>query len=51
MQELADRLNGSVALAIGDHLEMLYIGYRISHRIATLRLGVGSLLPMGTTSI
>jgi DNA-binding IclR family transcriptional regulator len=51
MQELADRLNVSVALATGDHLEMLYIGYRISHRIATLRLGVGSLLPMGTTAI
>jgi DNA-binding IclR family transcriptional regulator len=51
MQELADRLNSSVALAIGDHLDMLYIGYRVGHRVATLRLGVGSLLPMGTTSI
>lgn len=51
MQELADRLNLSVALAVGDQLDMLYIAYRISHRIATLRLGVGSLLPMGSTSI
>ncbi len=51
MQELADRLNLSVALAVGDQLDMLYIAYRISHRIATLRLGIGSLLPMGSTSI
>lgn len=51
MQQLADRLDVSVALAIPDHLDMLYIAYRTSTRIATLRLGVGSLLPMGWTSI
>ena len=51
MQELADKVNGSVALAIGNQLDMLYIAYRISHRIATLRMGVGSILPMGATSI
>lgn len=51
MQDLADKLNVSVALALGDQLEMLYIGYCISRRIATLRLGVGSLLPMATTAI
>jgi len=51
MQSLADRLGVSVALAIGDGLDMLYIAYRASHRVATLRLGVGSVLPMGTTSI
>lgn len=51
MQALADRLAVSVALAIGDGLDMLYIAYRASHRVATLRLGVGSVLPMGTTSI
>lgn len=51
MQALADRLGVSVALAIGDGLDMLYIAYRASHRVATLRLGVGSVLPMGTTSI
>jgi IclR family transcriptional regulator, positive regulator for flagellar biogenesis len=51
LQELADRLNMSVALAVGDGLEMLYIGYRASRRTATLRLGIGSVLPMGTTSI
>lgn len=51
MQSLADRLGVSVALAIGDGLDMLYIAYRASHRVATLRLGVGSVLPMATTSI
>lgn len=51
MQELADRLNVSVALAAGDGLDMLYVGYRISRRIATLRMGVGSMLPMATSMI
>lgn len=51
MQDLADRLDVSVALAIGNQLEMLYVAYRIGKRIATLRLGVGSLLPMGVTAI
>jgi len=51
MQDLADRLNVSVALGTAQGLEMLYVGYRISRRIATLRLGIGSLLPMGRTAI
>lgn len=51
MQQLADRLNVSVALAVPDHLDMLYIACRTSARISTLRLGVGSLLPMGVTAI
>ena len=51
LQELADRLDVSVALAVRDDLEMLYLGYRAGHKVATLRLGVGSVLPMGTTSI
>jgi len=51
MQALADKLNVSVALAIGNRLEMLYIAYCTGRRIATLRLGVGSLLPMGVTAI
>lgn len=50
LQELADQLNVSVALAVPDHLDMLYIAHRSSSRIATLRLGVGSLLPMGWTA-
>lgn len=51
LQALANKLNVSVALAVPNGLEMLYICYRTSDRIATLRLGVGSLLPLGTTSI
>ncbi|TCK35073.1 IclR family transcriptional regulator [Paraburkholderia sp. BL8N3] len=51
MQKVADKLDLSVALAVADHLDMLYIGYRTSAKIATLRLGIGSLLPMGTTSV
>jgi DNA-binding IclR family transcriptional regulator len=51
MQSLAEELNVSVALATGDRKEMLYVGYCISQRIATLRLGVGSMLPMATTAI
>ncbi|WP_230956405.1 IclR family transcriptional regulator [Burkholderia pseudomultivorans] len=51
MQQLADRLDVSVALAAPDGLDMLYIAHRTSAGIATLRLGVGSLLPMGWTAI
>lgn len=51
MQDLADRLDVSVALGIQDGIDMLYVGYSVSRKVATLRLGVGSVLPMGTTSI
>ncbi|MEM5428684.1 IclR family transcriptional regulator [Cupriavidus oxalaticus] len=50
MQELADRLNVSVSLSVPNQFDMLYIAHRTSARIATLRLGVGSLLPMGWTA-
>ncbi len=51
MQELADRLDVSVALGIQDGTDMLYVGYRVSRQVATLRLGVGSVLPLATTAI
>ena len=51
MQTLADRLDVSVALGIQAGNDMLYVGYRVSRKVATLRLGVGSVLPMGTTAI
>jgi DNA-binding IclR family transcriptional regulator len=51
MQDLAERLGVSAALAVADGLDMMYIAYRASHRVATLRLGVGSVLPMGRTAI
>lgn len=51
MQALADRLDVSVALGIQDGIDMLYVGYSVSRKVATLRLGVGSVLPMGSTAI
>lgn len=50
MQQLADRLNVCVALSVPNGLDMLYIAYRSSARIVTLRRGVGSLVPMGLTA-
>jgi len=51
LRRLADSLNVSVALAVGNGLEMIYVGYRAGHHSSTLRMGLGSVLPMGTTSI
>ncbi|WP_431824807.1 IclR family transcriptional regulator [Burkholderia sp. F1] len=51
MQQLADRLDVSVALAVPDHLDMLYVAHRSGARIAAPRMGVGSLAPMGATAI
>jgi IclR family transcriptional regulator, positive regulator for flagellar biogenesis len=51
MQELADRLGVSAALAVPSGPDMMYIAYCASARVATLKLGVGSVLPMGMTAI
>lgn len=51
LQSLADRLEVSATLAIPDGSDMLYVAYRASARISTLRFGVGSVLPMGQTAI
>lgn len=51
MQGLADRLEVSVALAMPDGLDMLYIAYRAGRGVATLRLRRGAVLPMATTSV
>ena len=51
LQALADRLDVSVALAVGDGFDMLYLAYCKSAKIATLHFGVGSVLPMASTSI
>ncbi len=51
LQTLADRLGVSVALGVRDGLDMLYVAYRVSHHVATLRLGLGSVLPMASTAI
>ncbi len=51
MQSLADALDVSVAFGIRDGMDMLYVGYRVSAKVATLRLGVGTVLPMGVTAM
>ena len=51
MQSLADELNVSTALAIANGLDMLYLAYCKGSNISTLRLGVGSLLPIAVTSL
>jgi IclR family transcriptional regulator, positive regulator for flagellar biogenesis len=51
LKQLADRLGVSVALAVGDRLQMLYVGYQAGREVGTLRMGVGSVLSMGSTSI
>lgn len=51
LQALADRLEVNATLAMPDGLDMLYVGYRAGRRTATLRYGVGSLVPMGQTAI
>ncbi|NMM36278.1 MAG: IclR family transcriptional regulator [Glaciimonas sp.] len=51
MQQLADRNNVSVGLAVANQLDMIYIKYCNSGRIATLRLGVGRTVPMELSSI
>jgi DNA-binding IclR family transcriptional regulator len=51
MQTLANQLDVSTALAVGSQLEMLYVAHCAGEKIATLRLGIGSLVPIGTTAI
>lgn len=51
MQAFADELDMSVALATGDGMDILYLEYCKGRRIATLRMGVGSRMPMELTAI
>lgn len=50
LQEVADRLGVSVALSMRDGVDILYLGYKASERVATLRMGVGTVLPIGVTA-
>lgn len=50
LQDLADRLDVSAALAMPDQLDMLYIAQGVGAKIGTLRIGIGSLIPMGWTA-
>lgn len=51
MQAFADEHDMSVALATGDGTDTLYLEYCKGRHIATLRMGVGSRMPMELTSI
>ncbi|TWC69798.1 IclR family transcriptional regulator [Herbaspirillum sp. SJZ099] len=51
MQDFADRYDMSVGLAVADQLDMVYLQYCNSSKIATLRLGVGRTVPMALSSI
>jgi DNA-binding IclR family transcriptional regulator len=48
---LANLLDVSVALGQRDGLDILYVAYRASIHTGTLRLGVGSVLPLARTAI
>lgn len=50
LRELADTLGVSVALSVPDGLEMLYVAYRAGPQVVSLRMDVGTLIPMGTTA-
>jgi DNA-binding IclR family transcriptional regulator len=49
MQALAERHDVSVALAAPQGTEMIYLEYCVGAQTTTLRLRVGSVLPMGAT--
>lgn len=51
LQDLADRLNMSAALATAEGTDMLYLGYRAGQHVKTLRMGIGSMIPMGITAV
>jgi IclR family transcriptional regulator, positive regulator for flagellar biogenesis len=50
LQDLADTLGMSIALSTRDGLDMLYLAYKTSDQVATLRMGVGTVLPMAVTA-
>jgi DNA-binding IclR family transcriptional regulator len=51
MQELADYSGASVALGSRDRLSLIYIEYCRSNAAVTLRLDLGSRVPIATTSM
>jgi DNA-binding IclR family transcriptional regulator len=51
MQAFADEHDMSVALAIADGTDTLYLEYCTGRHIATLRMGVGTRMPLELTSI
>ena len=51
MQQLSDEVGASVAIGMRDRLEMLYIAYTHSHSSVTLRLDVGTRIPLASTAM
>ena len=51
MQQLSDEVGASVAIGMRDRLEMLYIAYTHSNSSLTLRLEVGTRIPMALTAM
>jgi len=51
MQELADHANASVSLGHRDRLEAVYVEYCHSNATVTLRLDLGSRVPIATTGM
>jgi DNA-binding IclR family transcriptional regulator len=51
MQELADHAGASVALGSRDRLSLIYVEYCRSNAAVTLRLDLGSRVPIATTSM
>src|SRR5690349_16935745 len=51
MQQLSDEVGASVAIGMRDRLEMLYIAYTHSNSSVTLRLEVGTRIPMASTAM
>ena len=51
MQQLSDEIGASVAIGMRDRLEMLYIAYTHAESSMTLRLNVGTRIPLGSTAM
>ena len=51
MQSLADQFDMSVALGVAERTRMIYIAYCRSPKTMTMRLRVGSLVPMAQTAM
>jgi DNA-binding IclR family transcriptional regulator len=51
MQELAESMGVSVALGARDRLRVIYLQHCLSSSILTVRLDVGSRIPVATTAI
>jgi DNA-binding IclR family transcriptional regulator len=51
MQQLSDEVGASVAIGMRDRLEMLYVAYTHADASVTLRLDVGTRIPMANTAM